>query len=113
MEDSKGNLAAFLLTEVKDDSKFLMAYYSLLEAGFDIHSANNDETSFLQALCLARGLSMPKIQGIIKTRPIFEEADYRRLDAKLMLHLKRHNNPTVKRVLASLRIYMAQERMQR
>jgi hypothetical protein len=65
LEDKSGNVAANILTGVKNDGKFLMAYYSLMEAGFSIHFANEDDTSFLQALCLTGQITLPKIKGII------------------------------------------------
>jgi hypothetical protein len=61
VEDCHGNLAAFVLTGVKNDGKFLMAYYALVEAGFNINCANEDDLTFLQTLCLSGQLSMPKI----------------------------------------------------
>jgi hypothetical protein len=45
-EDNKGNLAAFLIAGVKNDGKFLMAYYALLEAGFNTNFSNDDDINF-------------------------------------------------------------------
>lgn len=52
-ENNKGDLAAFVLTDVKNDGKFLMAYYALVEAGFNIHYPNEDDISFLERLVLS------------------------------------------------------------
>ena len=47
VEDNKGRLAAFLITRIKNDSTFLMAYKSLLKSGFDFDYSDSDDTSFL------------------------------------------------------------------
>ena len=80
-----------------------MAYYALIEAGFSIHFSNEDDTTLLQTLCLTGQVSVPKIKGIIQTKPNFTQEHYRKLEAKLMLNWKRYNNPTVKKVLAILK----------
>jgi hypothetical protein len=99
-------VAANILTKVKNDGKFLMAYYALVEVGFNINFVNEDDTSFLEALCLTGVISVPKIRGIIQTNPDIDHASFRKLEAKLMLNIKRYNNPTVRRVLDIIRLYM-------
>jgi hypothetical protein len=45
--DQKNNYPAFILTNIKNDSKFMTAYYALLEKGFDINYPNPSGLTFL------------------------------------------------------------------
>lgn len=46
--DNESNYPSFMLTEVKNDSKFLTSYYALLESDFDLNHPNAEGLTFLQ-----------------------------------------------------------------
>lgn len=53
--DQKNDIPAFLITEVKNDNKFISSFHALLQAGFDInHQVEGEEDSytFLEKLLL-------------------------------------------------------------
>ena len=57
---------AFYLTQIQNDSKFLTAYYSITDAGFDVNRPNRAGQTFLQKLILeSSSLSLNKVTGIV------------------------------------------------
>lgn len=64
--DSQKNYPAFILTDIKNDSKFLTSYYAMLESGFDLNYPNKEGLTFLQKQIInSESLSMNRITGIV------------------------------------------------
>ena len=105
-EDSNHNFPAFLIVEVKNDSKFNNCYVSLLEAKFDLNRENSEDETFLTKVCKSSQVSENKMQGIIQKLPKITEQIAQEVDAKVSV-TRAYRNKATKKALRLLKEYAA------
>jgi len=78
-KNKNNDFPSFLLVNIKQDSKFLIAYQALLEQDYDLLKRNYDEldhydgTCFLEKFFSEGAISVNKVNGLLHTNPVIDQ----------------------------------------